>query len=364
MLNWGGIPILNGPESGRFGAGGMGCMLERPEIEDARLVAGLREGYGLTAVQIDFLPLGADVHTAVFRVLAGDGTPYFYKLRKGAFDETSVVLAKFLYDQGITQIIPPLVGQSGQLWETLDAYKTILYPFVDGQNGYEAALSVAQWEALGCALKRIHTAVVPAALTSRIRRETYGSQFRQSVRRFMAQVEDGVTGDAIARELAAFLKARRGVVLDLVAQAERLAEMLLARPLAMVVCHSDLHAGNILLGCRGDVYLVDWDEPILAPKERDLMYVGGGLMASGLAPYEEERLFYRGYGETEVQATAVTYYRMERIIQDIDAYCRELLLTDAGGEDRAQSLVYLQSNFLPGQTIDIAYGQWRIASLR
>ena len=25
------------------------------------------------------------------------------------------------------------------------------------------------------------------------------------------------------------------------------------------------------------IYIVDWDEPIMAPKERDLMFIGGGV---------------------------------------------------------------------------------------
>lgn len=339
-------------------------MLERPAVQDEQIAACGQNDFGLTAVQVEFLPLGADAHTAVFRVVADDGTAYFLKLRAEPFDETSVALPKFLHDQGIGQIIPPLPSKTGRLWGQLAAYKAILYPFVDGQNGYAAALSTAQWEELGRALRQIHTAVVPGALYGRLRRETFAPLYRETVRRFLAGLDDGAAGDAVAadavaadavaRELTAFLRLKRQVILDLTARAERLARALLARPPDMVVCHSDLHAGNILIG-GGDFYIVDWDEPILAPKERDLMYIGGGLMASGLAPQEEETLFYRGYGrQAQVSATAVAYYRYERIIQDIAAYCEELLLTDAGGEDRAQSLLYLQSNFLPDQTIDIA----------
>ena len=86
------------------------------------------------------------------------------------------------------------------------------------------------------------------------------------------------------------------------------------------------------------------------------MYAGGGLMGGWRSPGEEESLFYEGYGNgTAVNQAALAYYRYERIVQDIAIYCEELLLSDAGGTDRAQSLYYLQSNFLPGHTIEIAY---------
>jgi hypothetical protein len=42
------------------------------------------------------------------------------------------------------------------------------------------------------------------------------------------------------------------------------------------LCHSDIHAGNILIDVNDDFYIVDWDNPILAPKEHDLMFIGGG----------------------------------------------------------------------------------------
>jgi spectinomycin phosphotransferase len=45
----------------------------------------------------------------------------------------------------------------------------------------------------------------------------------------------------------------------------------------------------------------------------------------------------------------------ERIVEDIAVYCEQLFLTDEGGEDREQSLRYLQSNFSPGGTIEVAY---------
>lgn len=53
-------------------------------------------------------------------------------------------------------------------------------------------------------------------------------------------------------------------------------------------------------------YIVDWDNPILAPKERDLMFAGGGQGVAGHSAAEEEALFYEGYGETEEGPCAAT----------------------------------------------------------
>lgn len=330
-------------------------MLERPDIQDEKVLSSLKAEYGLHVRELEFLPLGADVNTAVFRVSVGDHTQYFLKLRRGAFDEISVELPRSLNDQGIAEVIAPLKTQKGQLWSSLDEYKVILYPFIDGQNGYTVSLSDQQWAIFGEALKAVHTARIPGDLLKRIQPERFSSTWRQITRVFLDRVGERVIDDPIAIKTDALLKAKSAQILDLVNRAENYAQALKARPLDMVLCHSDVHAGNILVGRTGDFYIVDWDNPILAPKERDLMFIGGGQGFLGHTPQEEEALFYRGYGPAQIDPLALAYYRFERIVQDIASFCEQLLLTSEGGEDREQSFKYLASNFLPNNTIEIAY---------
>jgi len=121
-----------------------------------------------------------------------------------------------------------------------------------------------------------------------------------------------------------------------------------------VLCHADIHAWNLLIDANATLYIVDWDTLILAPKERDLMFVGAGL--DKLWPSaREEALFYQGYGATEIDPTALAYYRYERIVEDIAAYCQQLLLTDQGGDDRAEGLRQLVGQFEPGAVIEVAF---------
>ena len=329
-------------------------MLEKPDLQDEKIIACVQAEYGLRVAAIAFLPLGADLNTAVYRVIAEDGAAYFLKLRSGVFDETSVALPKFLSDQGSAHILAPLATASGQLWANLDTCKVILYPFVDGRNGYEVNLSDRQWIEFGAALKRVHSVTLPAALSSRIQRETYSPRWRDIVKTFMARLETGVFEDPVAANVAAFLQTKRAEVFDLVERTERCAQALHAHSPEFVLCHSDLHAGNILIAADGAFYLVDWDTPILAPQERDLMYAGGGQFGDARTPQAEEILFYQGYGQTQIEPSALAYYRYERIVEDIAVYCEQLLLSNDGGADREQALRYMMSNFLPNGTIEIA----------
>lgn len=327
-------------------------MLEKPQIQDEKIVTCVQQEFGLQVARVEFLPLGYDQNSAVYRVIAESGTPYFLKLRSGVFDENSVALPKFLHDQGIPQIIAPMTTNSGQLRANLEPFKLMLYPFIDGQDGYAVALSDQQWQDFGAALKRIHTTSIPFEIIKTIPRETYSDQWREIVKSFLERVETDNFTESVAAKLAAFLKTKRQIILELVEYTERLAQNLQARDLELVVCHSDLHAGNLLIA--GDrFFIVDWDDQILAPKERDLMFVGGGQMNNWRLPLEEEALFYQGYGATEMDSVALSYYRFERIVQDIAAYCEQLFLSDEGSEDREQAYRYLISNFLPNGVLEI-----------
>ncbi len=329
-------------------------MLEKPDISPAKIAACLQAAYGVTAVQIIFLPLGADQNTAVYRIATTDETPYFLKLRGGVFEETAVTLPQFLHDQGIQHIITPLTTRTGQLWTTLDSFTVILYPFVDGRNGREVKLSAAQWHEFGAALKKLHTLAAPPTIRAYLRQERYSPRWREMVKMFLERVESDVYDDPVALKLAAFLRSRRAEILDPVQRAEQLAESLAAEHLEFVLCHADIHASNILVDGRNALYIVDWDDPMLAPKERDLMFIGGAQGFAGYNAQEEEALFYRGYGRVEINSRALAYYRYERIIEDIALFCEQLLLSNEGGQDRAQSLRYLVSNFLPDGTIAAA----------
>lgn len=329
-------------------------MLEKPALDEAVLSQTLAQAYGLLVVRIEFLPLGAAQYTAVYRVTGGDGACYFLKLRSEAFDETSVILPHFFIQQGIRHIIPPRTTRAGQLWANLENYRAIVYPYIQGQDGYAVPLNDAHWIELGRTLRQIHRLALPEEIKARIPCETYPGQWRASLKALLEDETCWILADQPAKKAAALLRARRDETLWLVQRAEALAQALQARPAQRVLCHTDLHAGNILVDSCGEFFIVDWDAPLLALKERDLMYPGGAQGFLGHTPEEEERQFFQGYGQVKVDREALAYYRCERIVQDIAIFGEQLLLSAEGGADREPACGYLASNFLPGGTLAMA----------
>lgn len=330
-------------------------MLEPPDIQDEAIAIGVQEGYGLRVTQVAFLPLGADRNTAVYRLTTGDHTSYFLKLRRDDFDEISILLPQALHVLGLTEIIAPLTTRAGHSWSRIGEFTAVLYPYVDGQDGYTVPMTNDQWVAIGAAVKKLHTATLPPSLLTRIPLETYPSWGRETVRTWTTRRIEPIHTDAPALEMAQYLESKRAVILDLVDWAERLAADLVSQPREFVVCHADLHAGNVLIDAADRLFIVDWDTPVRAPKERDLMVPGGAQGFGGRTAAEEEALFYQGYGPTAVDPAALAYYRCERIIQDIAVECEMVFRGDAGQADRAQEFEYLTWNFRPGGPLEAAY---------
>lgn len=327
-------------------------MLEKPDIPDELIASHLQEEYDFRPISLTFLPLGADVGTAAYRVVADDGTAYFLKLRKG-FDEIIVTVPLFLKSQGIKEIIAPVETKSNQGWVDFGEYKMILYPFIEGVNGFEMELSDSHKRTFGAALKAIHSAQLPPALKSKIPQETFSPKFREQVKEFQRQVENTTFSDLNAVKLAKFIKSKHNEIDRLIERTEELASEVQSQSLDLVLCHTDIHGGNILITNEDQFFIVDWDAPLLAPKERDLMFIGGGIDDIWKTK-RDEAVFYEGYGQTKINFAMLAYYRYERIIEDLAAYAEQLLSTDEGGADREEAYRRFTGNFEAGQTIDIA----------
>lgn len=343
-------------------------MLTPPDLSHDTIRQCLSEAYGLNNAQVRFLPLGADVNSAAFHidagVDAGGGAAYFLKLRRGEFDPSVVAVPAFLHhDQGIEAVMAPVPTTAGPLCVRRHGFDWALYPFFDGANGFERALGDTQWRALGAALAAVHRTELPEALRATLPRERYAHHAREGVRRYQRRFINGVNdmnGDDIVKRFFAFWEAHAEEIDTIVYRSEQLASILLERPPRLVPCHADLHAGNVLVGDAGNpsvhgrLSIIDWDMVMLAPKERDLMFIGGGVGHAWNQP-AQEALFFEGYGATDIDAVALTHYRYERITKDILEICDQVFDTAASTQDREEALRQMTAQFQPDDVVAIAH---------
>ena len=119
------------------------------------------------------------------------------------------------------------------------------------------------------------------------------------------------------------------------------------------ICHGDIHAGNLLI-TQSELYIVDWDTIVLAPKEKDLMYIGGGI-GKKWSNEEDINNFYKGYGnEISIDKKLLKYYRCKRIIQDTYYFIKEILDLKYDNERRNGCLGIFESFFESGNVVEMA----------
>lgn len=328
-------------------------MAEKHLLADQLIINCLSAHYGIEVATLTALPLGADMNASVYKAQTLDGISYFIKLKHGHHHDIGIAIVELLHDAGIKEIIPPVKTLSGQSTQHIVDFTLIVYPFAEGQNGFSKNLTDKQWVKLGHALRQIHEIAVPPSIQNRIRREGYSSRWREAVRSLYTYIAAEPSGDEIALKLLKFMKENILAIRRLVDRAEQLGQKLQDQSPKGVLCHSDIHGGNVLLDEKDNIFIVDWDDPIMAPKERDLMFIGGGV-ANVWNKRQEEQLFYEGYGTTEVNSTILAYYRHERIVEDIAEYGHALLLTTQAA-DRLEMYKQFIAMFEPHGVVDIAF---------
>jgi spectinomycin phosphotransferase len=100
------------------------------------------------------------------------------------------------------------------------------------------------------------------------------------------------------------------------------------------------------------VFVLDWDEVMLAPKERDFLFIRE----------PQARAFWQGYGlrareeNAEIDWVALTYFRWERVIQDLIEEAQQVLFRDEVSDDaKATAARRFAAAFAAGNNVDAAY---------
>jgi spectinomycin phosphotransferase len=320
---------------------------------DGQIIERLRVNYDLTVTGLELLPLGYDSYAEVYRVRASDQS-YFLKVKRNQLDELSLLLPGYLKDRGMDQVVAPIRSITGELYCRLDPFSLILYPFIEGRSGWDIGLTDDQWVAFGAILRRLHAIHLPPDLLERMPREAFVPEpkWRAVVDDLQAVIRTRVYENPVEKQLASFWIEHHDEIGLLVDRAEALGRRLRENPPEFVLCHADIHTANLLIDSRGKLFVVDWDQPVMAPRERDLQFVTVGSFVTG---EKSERLFFRGYGETDIDPLAMAYYRYARVVEDLGGFAEKVFLMDTTDEAKEDCRRWFEYQFSPGGPVEAAH---------
>ena len=328
-------------------------MIEKPNIPDEKIISTLRENYLIPITGTEFLPLGLDAASWAFRVDAEDNV-YFLKIRKGIPNPAGILIPRFLKEQGIEQVMAPIASLNDHVWENVDDFQFILYPFIKGAQVMDAGMSDEHWIEFGAVLKRLHTTKISSELLSQIRREMFIPKRLEWDKEFHHQVKAHRFDDLYQNELAECWSENFSTISTILERTDSLAQRMKANHPEFVLCHADIHTGNVLRTEDDQICIVDWDETMLAPKERDLLFIIGSIFGD-ISGGRAEQLFFEGYGETRVDPLALAYYRYDWCVEDMGEFAAQVFESENSGEETKRNAIrWFKYLFAKGNSIDLA----------
>lgn len=323
-------------------------------IEMNYLENEIRIGYALEIKSLEPMDYGADSNAERFRLLDINNRAYFVKISKEVSGQ-NLELLHYLSETLGDYIITPIENHNAELYTKCENYSIIIYPFIEGKNGFEEALTLTDIQTLGEIIKCLHS-LDAAYLKDKfgINQYIHNPSYRNQIRNILKTFEDIKSEDSLIIRLKDFVRSVAAQLNEILSILDDLNDSIINKDNILSICHTDIHVGNILKAYDEKLYIVDWDQVAIGPRELDLLFFGGGI-AAYLSDESEIKSFYRGYGDCSIDYKKLAFYRFARIIEDIALFYQEIMDVTIDYEKRKVAFLYLQSNFNHNETIDCAF---------
>jgi Ser/Thr protein kinase RdoA (MazF antagonist) len=308
-------------------------------VDKAELIQALWRAYGVGAASLTFLPTDWGAYNYV--VDCAGGERFFLKLLDDAATagvaassrDFYVPLTYELHTKGILPRVPhPLLTVDGQLCMRFGPYWLVLDNYIEGMTIGFGNMPDPVLPKLARLVGILHRSTQQLTLRNPFV-DDFGIPFKAELLQILDRLPE-ISSDATqsAQELRDLLLPQRASVLTHLQRLESLGAMARECGRRVVVCHTDLHGGNLIVDGQGQLYIVDWENAILAPPEHDLfMFADDDRFGEIFVPnYEAE------YGPMDLDGEHLSFYTYRRVLEDLTAYFARILRGDGGAtQDQA-----------------------------
>ncbi len=335
-------------------------MIDLPEI--------LAAEFGLAVSAVETNDAGIDRSAQRFRVRAeqphGDPRWFAGKWSSGG-SIAGLWTPAALSEAPINGVPGPLPARDRRPWADVPLYgeprRLSVVPWVGDRQAIDGGLTESQWRAFGRLLAGVHAYRVRAELRAVLPAMSHDRELA-AVKRTDDLVENDRTG--VNRDVAAVWRSQRDRLMSAADAVPALAGAI--EP--AVLCHADPHLGNVLADDRdtadSSVWLVDWDDAVLATPELDLMFVLGATYGSEHISEPERTWFATGYLASEsatgddlrraADPERLRYYRAVRALIDVADLAAEALVPETEPGWRAVAARLVAENLAPDGLLALA----------
>ena len=328
-------------------------MKTEPSVSSEEIKNKINQFYDISLEQLNFIPVGegswcyqGQAQNDIFVRLVKD---------KDQIYRTNGLIK--LLDSLSVPVPTPLLSKSGQTVAKIADYDLVVYPYIAGLTLMQSDQTNPQVsslrQAVGQMIGHLHGLTREISNQIELPIENF-TRFQPEFRSIISPRNLIHQTDQIVKDLLYFINVRRCELTNLVQVAERLGANLRSREFDYVLCHGDIHEDNVLLSEKGNLYIIDWDGAILAPRERDLYFFG----SESYPDLDKDNLsgYFASSGPVETDPVLMDYYKIEWALQEVVDYGSRILSDSRFDLDgRLDAWQQFRDLFEPNQDVDCAF---------
>jgi len=302
------------------------------------LILAVQKGYGLELEKLEFLLRGWGGDC--YRLETSDGTPWFLKLFDPVAHQNSVASSRLFYLPLMHQLyackilphIPhPLPTLNGNFSLKIRASEMVITNFITGNVVGFGKLDdeiVAQLAGLVGTLHNCRGQLEFEQPFIDQFEISFERDLLQSFETLAALDENATTGQLLLRDT---VLQRQNEIVTALQELKNIQNIVRKSTKSKVICHTDLHGGNLMMDAEGCLYLLDWENALIAPPEHDLIFFAGeSNFGEVFWPN-----YVRQFPAAGIDPQILSFYLYRRALEDIaDFILRILRLSDDFEQDQ------------------------------
>lgn len=250
-------------------------------INDSLIISELEKNYCIQVQEIAFIPKG-DISYA-YKIICKDGTKYFLKL----FDKSTkkgkesikllncyLPLTRELYEKRLYKNITYSIKNIKNDFQVdIGPAVIVLFNFIEGETLADAyPFSKFLLEKVAKGIAEIHKATYQLPVET-LKVENFEIPFEEDLKKVLVELENT---DKFENEdiqiLKEYIVPRKNKILNFLEQLHTYQEKAKSHSTEMVLTHGDIWGGNLMLDQNNNLYFIDWESAMIAPREADLRH--------------------------------------------------------------------------------------------
>ncbi|MBD3181906.1 phosphotransferase [Candidatus Poribacteria bacterium] len=321
-------------------------------IDREALIKRINQEYGISIKELTFIPAGEVGYCYIAD--SNDNKRYFLKyfgdsrLARISAERLDhyLFLTWQLHNKNILPNVPyPIKNISGSFRTDFENQPLVMFNYIQGEViGFEDPLSDIVIKELGTIIGKLHKST-PELDIQGIKAEDYGIPFEPEMLNGFKAMESITSGDSRGKQqLRDMLLPRRDEVIGYLKRLKELQAIARKIDKPKVLCHTDLHGGNMIRGNSGELYILDWEGAILAPLEHDLFFIAweDRFWEIFLPEYEQE------FGPAKMNADVFGFYYYRRNLEDLTDWIVRILYENTTDEQDSYDLNGIEEDCISG----------------